>query len=266
MAEPRDPRSVRLDDATTIIEALNEAAALEGGTPARIRFMLRRLQDLLDRDALAILRLFEALNTRSPPSLLRTFHVGPTARRDDTLESQQFVDRAEPVARLIQPRMAAEHRTPVTLVFSEDITDSAWQRTFGDDCLAPLGYVDFIIGGWAACLQHGITLSIYRAADDPLFTRDDRIRISLMLRALAPIVDRELFRARGALDELDLTDRQREILLLLLTGESEKEIAAQLHRSVHTVHTIIKQLYTQFGVSTRGKLMARFVDRTLLEP
>jgi hypothetical protein len=51
----------------------------------------------------------------------------------------------------------------------------------------------------------------------------------------------------------------RHTLEHLLLGRSEKEIAAQLGLSVHTVHHYMKLLYVCFGVQTRAELMARFM-------
>jgi hypothetical protein len=45
----------------------------------------------------------------------------------------------------------------------------------------------------------------------------------------------------------------------LLDGLSEKEIAASLGISIHTVHTYVKHVYSHFSVETRAELMARFV-------
>jgi DNA-binding CsgD family transcriptional regulator len=56
-----------------------------------------------------------------------------------------------------------------------------------------------------------------------------------------------------------LTRRMRQTLGHLLEGLSEKEIAAGLGLSVHTVHHYMKLLYVCFGVQTRAELMARFM-------
>lgn len=56
-----------------------------------------------------------------------------------------------------------------------------------------------------------------------------------------------------------LSPRQRETLDILLCGHSEKQIAAKLSRSVHTVHTHVKAIYRVFGVSTRAELLSKFV-------
>ena len=56
-----------------------------------------------------------------------------------------------------------------------------------------------------------------------------------------------------------LRTRLRETLECLLAGYSEKEAAAALRLSRHTVHAYVKELYEEFGVTTRAELMAWFV-------
>ena len=46
----------------------------------------------------------------------------------------------------------------------------------------------------------------------------------------------------------------------LLGGDSEKQVAAKLGLSQHTVHVYVKQLYKKYGVSTRAELLARWVQ------
>jgi DNA-binding NarL/FixJ family response regulator len=56
-----------------------------------------------------------------------------------------------------------------------------------------------------------------------------------------------------------LSPRMRQTLDRLLVGDSEKQIAARLGLSRHTVHVYVKALYKGFGVSSRGELLAKFV-------
>lgn len=56
-----------------------------------------------------------------------------------------------------------------------------------------------------------------------------------------------------------LSPRMRQTLEALMTGDSEKQIAAKMKVSPHTVHVYVKQLYKRFGANSRGELMARFV-------
>lgn len=53
--------------------------------------------------------------------------------------------------------------------------------------------------------------------------------------------------------------RQQMVLERLLSGDSEKQVAARLGRSRHTVHRHVTALYRRFRVSSRAELMARFL-------
>jgi DNA-binding CsgD family transcriptional regulator len=56
-----------------------------------------------------------------------------------------------------------------------------------------------------------------------------------------------------------LPPRLRPVLDHLLRGQGEKQVAAALGLSRHTVHEYVKVLYRKLGVSSRGELMAGFV-------
>jgi len=63
-----------------------------------------------------------------------------------------------------------------------------------------------------------------------------------------------------------LPPRQRQTLDRLLAGDSEKQIAARLEVSKHTVHIYVKSLYRRFGVCSRGELLAQFVAHPRSSP
>jgi DNA-binding CsgD family transcriptional regulator len=68
---------------------------------------------------------------------------------------------------------------------------------------------------------------------------------------------------RPQVDPLDaLTPKQREILEFVAQGRSNKQIAAQLGLSEHTVHRRIADLRARLGVSTRAAAAALFAERT----
>jgi len=61
-----------------------------------------------------------------------------------------------------------------------------------------------------------------------------------------------------------LCRRERETLAGLLRGDSEKEVAAALGLSPHTVHIYVKSLYAFFNVSSRGELTS-FFHKSMIE-
>ncbi len=60
-----------------------------------------------------------------------------------------------------------------------------------------------------------------------------------------------------------LTRRQREVLLGLIHGRGERQIALELNISVHTVHIYIKGIYEHYCVHTRTELFSKFILRLL---
>lgn len=56
-----------------------------------------------------------------------------------------------------------------------------------------------------------------------------------------------------------LPRREREVCRYLLTGLAEKQIAAAINLSHHTVHVYIKSVYRRFGVRSRPELMAIWI-------
>ena len=65
-----------------------------------------------------------------------------------------------------------------------------------------------------------------------------------------------------ACHERGLSPRQRETLRHLLTGDGEKQVAAKLGVSKHTVHIYVKALHKHFGVSSRSELLAKCLGRS----
>jgi len=59
------------------------------------------------------------------------------------------------------------------------------------------------------------------------------------------------------IDELSLSPRQKEIIQCLLLGDSDKQIANDLHISVPTVRTHLSRLFIKLDVQDRVELILR---------
>lgn len=107
--------------------------------------------------------------------------------------------------------------------------------------------------------EHGLihTFSINRAVGDTPFTANDKALVRLIHEELGL-----LFGTRLSLNldsqavPSDLSPRLQAVLICLLAGDSDKEIASRIRLSVHTVHEYVKQLYCRFGVHSRAELFA----------
>lgn len=53
--------------------------------------------------------------------------------------------------------------------------------------------------------------------------------------------------------------QQRNVLMCLLSGLTEKQIASQLRLNMHTTHQYVKAIYRRFGVHSRPSLTARWL-------
>ncbi len=61
-----------------------------------------------------------------------------------------------------------------------------------------------------------------------------------------------------------LSDREKEILQLMVTGLIKKEIASQLGLSVHTVDTYLRRIYEKLEVNTRTGAVAKALKEGLV--
>jgi DNA-binding CsgD family transcriptional regulator len=60
-----------------------------------------------------------------------------------------------------------------------------------------------------------------------------------------------------ALHKAPLTPRERDVVALLMSGASTRQIASETHLTVGTVHTYLKRIYPKLGVRARVELVAR---------
>ena len=113
-----------------------------------------------------------------------------------------------------------------------------------------------------------LTVAVFRPLGEPAFAKKDCALLDLfhaeagrLYGSSAPL---------GVLHEhpslAALTPRHREVLKHLVEGDSEKQVALKLRLSRHTVHEYVKALYRKVGVSSRGELLALFVQRGAQAP
>lgn len=239
---------------TLLRMGLRFSAPVDGDASVEV---LRELNKLTGAHAAA---LFDATQTRTARATLR--HAawperGPTKVDHAKFENPQSVIAFTSVLRQrLRPRQVIALRRPLG---------------------AAMGDAGLIGGGLshAACSiaaddKGGLTvLLLYRGGGVP-FTP----RAVACLRLLHSVVD--FFPARGAVAGPELSDddplplvahndkpftrREKVVLVQLLGGGSEKQVARHLKRSTHTIHTYVKRLYRRFGVTSRGELLARFVS------
>jgi ATP/maltotriose-dependent transcriptional regulator MalT len=74
----------------------------------------------------------------------------------------------------------------------------------------------------------------------------------------------QLLDSPAARDASQLTEREREVLRLVASGMTNREIAAELHLSPHTVGRHLQNVFTKLGVSTRAAATAHAYEHGIL--
>ena len=69
----------------------------------------------------------------------------------------------------------------------------------------------------------------------------------------------------GEPEARNLTRRHRQVLDLLKTGLSEKDVGHELSISPHTVHVYVKALYRKLKVNSRAELLSLWVNGRLFD-
>jgi DNA-binding CsgD family transcriptional regulator len=100
---------------------------------------------------------------------------------------------------------------------------------------------------------------IFRGSQAPRFTAEERDAFGYILRGLKWF-HRRLMLGHGLLiAETPLTPTEKKVLHGLLTGRSEKEIAAQIGQSYNTTHEHVGVIYRKFAVNNRAALMSLWI-------
>lgn len=97
------------------------------------------------------------------------------------------------------------------------------------------------------------SLYLYRGWGERPFGEREQAIVAIVHEELA----RDFMPGSGPSPSVKLTPRARAVLERLTQGDSEKEIAAHLDISTHTVHDHVKAIHRAYGVRSRGELLAR---------
>ncbi len=106
-----------------------------------------------------------------------------------------------------------------------------------------------------------IRLFVFRDAQAPRFTAQDGQRLGFVMRALRWFHRQQLLSHGLLIANAALTPAERRVLLALLDGRTEKEIAQTLGQSPNTTHFHVKSIYAKFGVRNRAALTALWLGK-----
>jgi len=144
----------------------------------------------------------------------------------------------------------------------EVVSDRDWKRDrIHREVLAPLGIGHRLIGAAATAPGAESYLIFDRDGGGRGFSARERDLLAFFLRGSA-LLHRELLQMHGLLNALrPLSPRERDVLRLLLTGVSEREIAATLGLTPATTHQYVVAVLRNFGAHSRAELMSQWLQR-----
>lgn len=141
----------------------------------------------------------------------------------------------------------------------ELVPDPEWEANWlPHEFLRPRGVHDQLVGACAVSPRHESYLGLVRGRGERRFGARERDLLRAFLE-LSGAFHRRLLTFRGFGGERPLTGREREVLRLLVTDASEKEIGRELRIGARTVHQHALAIYEKLGVRGRIGLLAHLL-------
>jgi DNA-binding CsgD family transcriptional regulator len=170
--------------------------------------------------------------------------------------SELFLVHNEPADPALPGFLAARGRT---LTMTREVEDGEYYRSAHYDVVRRPFDIDHSLY-CRLTLPDGndLAVGIQRCPGDPEFSERDKALVHL-LHTSAPHVYYAPAREPSEFD--GLAPRLRPVLRYLLGGDAEKEVAAKLRLSRHTVHRYAQVIYRELGVHSRAELLAKYARR-----
>jgi len=136
--------------------------------------------------------------------------------------------------------------------------DSSFYRDYYQDC----GHRDALYVAFPINEDAESYFGLFRATGQAPFAAEERDTLAYALRGIKWF-HRQLLLSHGLLvASTPLTPVERQVLQGLLTGQTEKEIAAAQGQSYHTTHEYVATIFRKFGVNNRAALMALWLGKS----
>lgn len=160
-------------------------------------------------------------------------------------------------------RIAESPRSTHAYRRQDVVSDAEWYaHPYVTDCRRPGGVDGVLYASTPLPDEDGLHLSfgLHRGWGEAQFTAEDVLHVRTLLESLDWLIEGRRHEHRGQAVLVELTPRLRQTLACLIEGQTEKQAAADLGISPHTIHQYAKRIYKMLGASTRGELVARARD------
>jgi DNA-binding CsgD family transcriptional regulator len=147
----------------------------------------------------------------------------------------------------------------------DQVMDEAkwWSLSVGKTWRAS-GFDEFLVSLLPCDSHEFLWISFHRRLGKPRFTDRDGLIVHSVFSQIEWLRSTNC-RTVTPDNLITLSPRERQVLLLLLGGDSQKQVASKLGLSPFTVGDHLKEIYRKLGVVSRAELLSKFISsRTLL--
>jgi DNA-binding CsgD family transcriptional regulator len=157
------------------------------------------------------------------------------------------------------------HQRPLTLTSEQMIDDASWKSNpFGIE-YRTAGFDHAMISAYPVGGGIVSSLGFHRRTGKPPFSDRDRTVVHVMFQQV-DWLHRAGSNVPASENVIELSPRERHVTMLLMGGDSRKQVAAKLRLSQHTVADYLKEIYRKLGVNSRAELLAKFLPIRRSEP
>lgn len=241
-------------DVRAMIRMLAEVASLNSPLEAKRQALLERMVVLFEADVSIWTTTY--FDTGKNAMAVSFVHNIPAERVGEYAAASQDKTVREPYLDPVERRMdAGEHFTILrsALVSGDAWSEDPWVRKYAQEL--GMGYSLFSFFPIEGKLWSG--MGLHRSPGSPDFSERQRQMMHLLFSEVSWLHNGSA-PERDCSGVVSLSPRLRSVLLLLLDGQSQKEIASQLGLSVHTVRQYVKDLYKVLEVGSRGEFHRYF--------
>jgi len=246
---------LRVEDVREIVRLLGEVAVLETDAPGKRRALLMGVAKLIQADIWVWVHFADNAKDGIPMGF--AFIEGGW---ENEAQRMKFAEATtSPAAEPFNTAMRKGSDIHRTRLRRDVFSDAQWFESE----LFRNHYGKANMGEWLTThypLGNRLfsTMVFLRQLGRPAFSRRDVCIVHIITEEI-DWLHRAGTDVPGAEHVNELSPRQRQVLLQLLSGEGVKQIARELSLSTHTVNDHMKHIYRRFGVSGRSELVAKFL-------
>ena len=245
---------VREGDVAALLRLVGEVTELPHDKVVRRTHVLNALLSLIGGRSAAAMEM--ARPDEGPLARAGTIinlHYGSDAEARHT---EQFLVHNDPADPALPEFLAARGQT-ITMVRRVD--DRVYYRSPHYDIVRrPFGIDHSLYCRVALPDGTDVSVGLQRCPGDPAFSEREKAMVHLLHTNAPHVYAVPAPPAGSAQSELErLAPRLQPVLRYLLQGDAEKEVAAKLKLSRHTVHRYTQVIYRELGAHTRAELLAR---------